>query len=131
MTQADSTMRVLFEILSDSIVHCAGTIDRELIRRDRRVLSAVDERGRTLLHLATCGHNWNSVSVLIEEGADVFAKDGNGLTARDIAKSNNDTQIMRGLICAEAEGWRRFSRSDLRKRPKDGGKDSDGNIGRT
>ncbi|KAB7494001.1 26S proteasome non-ATPase regulatory subunit 10 [Armadillidium nasatum] len=73
-------------------------IIKEEILQDNKLLTAVDDSGRQLLHWAAVGGHEELCSLLIEHGAIVDARDDSGWTPLIAAASAGRTLVVRLLI---------------------------------
>lgn len=85
-----------------------GTVEL-LIDRGAEV-GAIDEGGRTVLHLAAALRgNEETVRLLLERGADVEAEDEGGQTPLDLAAALDGNSDTVQLMMQRGERWRRMS----------------------
>jgi hypothetical protein len=52
------------------LLHVPQALQLFLDRGGNAMINEIDEQGQTALYLATCAHNWESVNILLEKGAD-------------------------------------------------------------
>ncbi len=70
----------------------------EALAHDRGLLTARDESGFTLLHLAALAGNAEMVNLLLEEGAEVGATNDVGVTALHVAARNGHAPVVQALL---------------------------------
>lgn len=76
---------------------------KELVEADPQLMRKTDERGRTPLHLAARGVHFEVIRFLVENGADVNARDANGSTPLHSTASRSHFEACRLLIEKGAE----------------------------
>jgi ankyrin repeat protein len=87
----------------------AGELARleALLEQDPELVNAVDERGRTPLHLAAAARQEEAVRVLLQRGADINAADSAGMSAVDFAflaeRASGAARLTRLLVSEGAE----------------------------
>jgi ankyrin repeat protein len=93
-----------------------------LLSQDPHLVSAVDENGRTPLHIAAAAGQEEAVRLLLQRGADVNAADAAGMSAVDLAffaeRASGTARLTRLLVSEGAEfdanaTFRRARRLDL------------------
>ncbi len=67
------------------------------VDKDPSFLQMTDNFGHTLLHAAVNSHEFDTLSGLVDRGADIHAKDNEGKTALDWAVSMNKTAMVEYL----------------------------------
>ena len=90
--------RLGWEPWGDNLIHAAKRMDIEAVRQhliDETDVNTKDERGWTALHHSVLLADNETVMILIDNGADVNVKDGDGETPLDMAVQQQIIDLLR------------------------------------
>jgi hypothetical protein len=89
--------------LTDAVEKGDATRFQELLNANTDLIDATNSEGMTLLQVAAAKQDEHIVSVLLERGADVNARDKNGNTPLPMAASGGNTNLVTLLIAKGAD----------------------------